>query len=142
MTQTPTTPAETLRAAAARLRDRATAAIHEDRTTWSTGHTLGSRSPVVVDDQETPSVLIETYAARLERVNSYLALLGPATGLAVADWLDAAAVAHDARVTGAADVWTDPADTAERDAWVTRQTDQHALALARQILGGDKAVAR
>ncbi|MFE9850280.1 hypothetical protein ACFYPN_15920 [Streptomyces sp. NPDC005576] len=136
---TPTTPAATLRAAAALLRDRATAAIHDGRTTWSTGHTLGSRSPVVVDDQETPSVLIETFAARLERVNAYLALLGPATGLALADWLDAAAVAHDATVTGAAGVWTDPGDAAERDAWVAKQTDQHALAVARQLLGEDAA---
>jgi hypothetical protein len=85
--------------AADRLRDRAASAIHEDRLTWSTGHTLGSKSPVVVDDQEKPSVLIETWAPRLEAVNAYLALLGPATGLALADWLTAyaghlAATAH------------------------------------------------
>ncbi|MGQ4353173.1 hypothetical protein [Streptomyces drozdowiczii] len=133
------TPADELRQAASLLRDNATAAIHEGRTTWSTGHTLGSRSPVVVDDQEQPSVLIETYAARLERVNSYLALLGPATGLALADWLEAAAVTYDATVKGAAGVWSDPADAAERDAWVTKQTDRHALAVARQILGTTNA---
>ncbi|MFJ1695719.1 hypothetical protein ACIOHC_11295 [Streptomyces sp. NPDC088252] len=91
MTDTTPTLASELRAAAEMLRDKATAAIHEGRTTWSTGNTLGSRSPVVLDDPELPSVLIETYAARLERVNSYLALLGPATGLTLADWLDAAA---------------------------------------------------
>jgi hypothetical protein len=33
-------------------------------------------------------VLIETYAARLEAVNRYLALVGPATGLAIAKWLE------------------------------------------------------
>jgi hypothetical protein len=135
MPDTTPTPADNLRAAAELLRDKATAAVHEGRTTWSTGYTLGSRSPVVVDDQEHPSVLIETFAARLERVNSYLALVGPATGLVVADWLDAAAAGYNATVQGAASVWTDPADAAERNAWVARQTDQHALAVARQVLG-------
>ena len=108
-----TDPAAELRNAASLLRDKATAAVHEGRTTWSTGNTLGSRSPVVVDDQEQPSVLIETYAAQLERVNSYLALVGPATGLAVADWLDAEA----GRLSGP-DV-----------------VSPHALAVARQVLG-------
>lgn len=87
-------PTETLREAETLLRDKATAAIHEGRTTWSTGHTLGSKSPVVVDDPDQPSVLIETYAARLERVNSYLALVGPATGLALADWLKDSSTLH------------------------------------------------
>ncbi|AZM91454.1 hypothetical protein [Streptomyces sp. W1SF4] len=86
------TPAEELRAAADRLLDRTADAIHNDRLTWATGHTLGSRSPVVVDDPEQPSVLIETYAARLEAVNRYLVLLGPATGLALAHWLSETAV--------------------------------------------------
>jgi hypothetical protein len=81
-------PAAELREAATLLRDTATAAIHEDRRTWSTGNTLGSKSPVIVDDQEQPSVLIETYAARLEAVNRYLALLGPATGIALAKLLE------------------------------------------------------
>jgi len=109
-----TTPsADVLRQAASLLRDKATAAIHEGRTTWSAGHTLGSKSPVVVDDPEQPSVLIETFAARLERVNSYLELLGPATGLALADWLDAEA----GRLSGP-DV-----------------VSPHALAVARQVLG-------
>ncbi|MYR75118.1 MULTISPECIES: hypothetical protein [unclassified Streptomyces] len=112
-------PTEELQAAASLLRDKATAAIHEGRTTWTTGHTLGSRSPVVVDDQKQPSVLIETYAARLERVNSYLALVGPATGLVVADWLDSAAE----RLRDA----TAP---------VANLLDPSALAVARRILGG------
>ncbi|MFE1515823.1 hypothetical protein ACFW9I_03140 [[Kitasatospora] papulosa] len=115
-----TTPAAELRDAANLLRDKATAAIHEGRTTWSTGHTLGSKSPAVVDDQEQPSVLIETYAARLERVNSYLALLGPATGLALANWLE-----HQATLLVAAQQH-DPASGLAR----------HAVAVARQVLGG------
>lgn len=135
MSLTPTNPTTLLKEAASLLRDRATAAIHEGRTTWSTGHTLGSRSLVVVDDQEQPSVLIETYAARLERVNSYLALVGPATALALADWLDQAAKHHDATVIGAASVWRRDHEADERDAWVAKQTDHAALAVARQVLG-------
>ncbi|MFD7616607.1 hypothetical protein [Streptomyces sp. NPDC059802] len=120
-----TTPADELRQAAALLRDKAAAATHEGRTRWATGHTLGSRSPVVLDDPEQPSVLIETYAARLESVNRYLALLGPATGLAIADWLDATAARLD------------------RDAhpgWQAEVNPQ-ALAVARQILGTETAPA-
>lgn len=77
-----------LQSAADTLRERAQRAAHENRTTWSTGNTLGSKSPVVVDDQEEPSVLIETFAARLEAVNRYVATVDPAAGLAVADLLD------------------------------------------------------
>ncbi|MGW2533533.1 hypothetical protein ACWCTD_03445 [Streptomyces sp. NPDC001499] len=116
MSPTPTNPADLLRKAASLLHDRATAAIHEGRTTWSTGHTLGSKSPVVVDDQEQPSVLIETYATRLERVNAYLALVGPATGLAVAAWLES---------------WTG-VDLSEHGPMP--EDTQHALTVARKIL--------
>ncbi|MGW7712146.1 hypothetical protein [Streptomyces sp. NPDC054771] len=113
-----TTPADELRQAAVLLRRKATAATHEGRTRWVTGHTLGSRSPVVLDDPEQPSVLIETYAARLESVNRYLALLGPATGLALADWLETASYY----------VYYVPGPT--HPTHVVR-----ALAVARQILG-------
>ncbi|MEU1309468.1 hypothetical protein ABZ419_11315 [Streptomyces cinnamoneus] len=85
---TDTAPAAVLRAAADRLRDLATAAIHEDRAIWTTGYTLGSRTPVVLDNPESPSVLIETYAARLERVNAFVAAMDPASGLTLADLLD------------------------------------------------------
>ncbi|AJP04756.1 hypothetical protein TU94_28235 [Streptomyces cyaneogriseus subsp. noncyanogenus] len=86
---TQTTPADELRAAAARLRELAARAMHEDRPHWDTGHTLGSRSPVVLDHPETPSVLIETYAARLQAVNRYIAAMDPAVGSAVATLLEA-----------------------------------------------------
>lgn len=85
------TPADTMRAAARLLRERATAAVHEGRTAWRRGATLRTKSPVVVDDGDQPTVLIETWAKRLEDVNAYLELLGPAFGLAVAEWLDATA---------------------------------------------------
>ncbi|MEU3603758.1 hypothetical protein ABZ714_34385 [Streptomyces sp. NPDC006798] len=51
----------------------------------------------------------------------------------LADWLDHAATAHDASVAAAASVWPDPADAAERIAWVARQTELPALAVARAI---------
>ncbi|GAA2838327.1 hypothetical protein RMN57_13080 [Kitasatospora sp. CM 4170] len=112
----PDQPADLLTTAAQHLRAAATAAIHDGRTTWTLGNTLRSNSPVVVDDTTTPTVLIETWAKQLEAVNAYLALLGPATGLAMARMLDQAAEA----LTGQ-DV---PAD-------------EPALAVARAVLGQD-----
>jgi hypothetical protein len=53
----------------------------------------------------------------------------------LADWLDAAAKSYDATVIGAASVWRRSDEVEERDAWVAKQTDRHALALARQING-------
>ncbi|WP_236241137.1 hypothetical protein [Streptomyces sp. CC228A] len=82
------TPADELRTAAALLRDLAERATHENRPHWHTGHTLGSRSPVVIDHPDEPSVLIETYAARLEAVNRYVVAMAPAIGTALADWLE------------------------------------------------------
>lgn len=82
------TLAEELRTAATTLHELAERATHEDRPTWSTGHTLGSRSPVVIDDPEKPSVLIETYAARLEAVNRYIAAMDPAVGGLLAKLLE------------------------------------------------------
>ncbi|MEV1042371.1 hypothetical protein AB0J01_38025 [Streptomyces sp. NPDC050204] len=66
---------------------------------------------------------------------AYTATMHPGVGLAVADWLDAAARAHDASVTAAANAWPETRSVAERGAWVARHADQHALAVARQILG-------
>lgn len=131
----PTTdPAARLREAATTIRDKATRAIHEDRATWTTGNTLGSKSPVVVDHPEQPSVLIETYAARLEAVNSYLALIGPATGIALADWLERAAHSHEATLIAAGKTWASVTDP-RAVAWVEHMTNTHALAVADAILG-------
>ena len=120
-----TTPTGELRTAAHRLRELAERATHEDRTNWSTGHTLGSRSPVVVDDPQTPSVLIETYAARLEAVNRYIAAMGPGVGLALANWLELHADVIAARTT--------EDGTGE---YAVAIDGDHALAVARAILGG------
>ncbi|MFJ6316034.1 hypothetical protein ACIQJW_08135 [Streptomyces californicus] len=65
----------------------------------------------------------------------YIALVHPGVGLALAAWLDRAAVEYDATVRGAAGVWSESGEERERDAWVERQTNPHALAVARQLLG-------
>jgi hypothetical protein len=129
-------PADELRTAAARLRELAERATHENGPHWSTGHTLGSRSPVVLDHPEEPSVLIETYAARLEAVNRYIAAKDPALGTAVAGWLGQAAHYYDAGVQAADDVFRD--DPAGREAFLTTgpgAPSEHALAVARAING-------
>ncbi|MFE7547078.1 hypothetical protein [Streptomyces gardneri] len=83
------TSATEIRAAADKLRTLATSATHEDRTRWEAGHTLGSKSPVVVDNHERPTVLIETWAKRREHVDAYLAAFAsPAIGIGVAHWLE------------------------------------------------------
>lgn len=112
-------PADELRAAAEKLRDLAARAMHEDRPHWATGHTLGSRSPVVLDHPEKPSVLIETYAARLEDVNRYIAAMGPDVGAALTELMRFEADLIE-RVPGAE----------------LRGRTTHLLAVARQILGG------
>jgi hypothetical protein len=116
----PPTPAATLARAVNTLRQAANAAIHDDRRTWMLGNTLGTRTAVVLDDPDKPTVLIETYAERLERVNAYLTLVGPATGLAVADWL-----AHEASYQLHLD------ETGQDGV----EDSSHALAVARAILG-------
>lgn len=112
----PDQAADLLTTAAQKLREAATAATHDGRTTWQLGNTLGTKTAVVLDDPDTPTVLIETYAERLEKVNAYLALVGPATGLVVAGWLETAAATYG-HLTNA-----------NRDA---------ALAVARVVLGPD-----
>lgn len=83
------TAANEIRAAADRLRTLATAAAHEDRTRREVGHTLGSKSRVVVDNHERPTVLIESWAAHREQVDDYLAAFAsPVVGLGVALWLE------------------------------------------------------
>lgn len=125
-----TQPADILRAAADKLRNAATAAIHDDRSTWRRGNTRGSKSPVVVDNTETPTVLIETWAKRLEDVNAYLELVGPALGLAIAGWLDREAEIWEQCETTKAEVNA----KGFKLTWDINTHDQ-ALAVARAILG-------
>jgi hypothetical protein len=134
--QTSTAAAE-LRAAAQKLRDLAERAAHEDRTDWIVGHTKGSRSPVVLDHVEEPSVLIETYAARLEAVNRYVAAMGPRVGVLLAAWLESEAARHEACATAAKEIWV-IADHPDAAAWMATgpgAVKPEALAVARAIGG-------
>jgi hypothetical protein len=65
----------------------------------------------------------------------WIALAHPGLAGPLADWLEHAAKAHDATVQAAFDNWRGSNDTEARDRWIDRQTDQHALAVARTILG-------
>lgn len=111
------TPAAIITRAAARLRQLAEHATHEDRPVWMFGYTMRSRTPVVLDHPDKPSVLIETYAANLEAVNRYIAAMDPAVGLALAAWLES---------------WT---GIELNEHGPMPEDAQHALAVARQILG-------
>jgi len=119
------TPGDELRAAATRLRTLANAAAHDGRHTWTTANTLGSKSPVVVDDEQTPSVLIESFASRLEDVNRYIAALDPKAGLLLADLLES--VSCDADDSALDDPGSERHDACDK----TVCAPSAALALAR-----------
>ncbi|MFC8945945.1 hypothetical protein [Streptomyces rochei] len=129
------TPADELRTAATKLRTLAAAAMHDDRPQWQIGHTLSSKTRVVVDNQKRPSLLIETWAPRREQVDDYLvAFASPVVAFAVADWLDQAAHHYDAGVQAANDVFRD--NPARHTAFLTTgpgAPSEHALAVARAI---------
>ncbi|MEU9703055.1 hypothetical protein [Streptomyces sp. NPDC047981] len=125
-----TTTAE-ICAAANKLRTLATAAAHdEDRTRWEVGHTLGSKSRVVVDNHERPTVLIETWAAHREQVDDYLAAFAsPAIGLGVALLLERTADEIADCGGFAAGAVDGPMSDRDHNAWSA------ALAIARAING-------
>lgn len=128
------TPAEQLRTAATTLRQLAEGATHDDRRHWTTGHTLGNKTPVVVDDHDKPTVLIETFATHYEAVNQYIALMGPDLGTTLADWLDSAAHRYDSAVRAADAVYHD--DPTGRDRWLTTgpgAPNPHAMTIAHLI---------
>ncbi|WP_410652097.1 hypothetical protein [Amycolatopsis sp. cmx-4-54] len=79
------TPADELRAAAKLLRERASA-VPPGKWVPSKTRTLGD--PVIVNDPDRPTVLIETHAARYEDVNAYLLLVSPTIAEPLAAWLD------------------------------------------------------
>ncbi|MFF2630897.1 hypothetical protein ACFVUN_34680 [Kitasatospora griseola] len=125
-------PDQVLDQAAELLLSTADDAVHEGRDTWLPGRTRGTSSPVVLDDPDRPTVLIETWADRLESVNSYISLMGPAAGRAFAAWLADAAHRHRSNAEAAHSTW--PRDAQARMNWVEQNTDQHALAAARTLL--------
>ncbi|MFF5773875.1 hypothetical protein ACFY8V_32740 [Streptomyces californicus] len=145
MPDTSPTPADQLRAAADLLRAASTAAAdHSGSSVWqSTRHfpdqpdsdfttlTAGPGRPLHKGGGGGRGVAPYMHAP----VSEYAALMGPGVGLALAAWLERAAVEYDATVRGAAGVWSESGEERERDAWVERQTNRHALAVARQLLG-------
>ncbi|MEU0214404.1 hypothetical protein ABZ281_04510 [Streptomyces sp. NPDC006265] len=70
------------------LKTSAGAVQEKDRDRFVQSQTRGSGTPVVVDDAERPSCVIEVFAPRYEFVLEHLALAGsPRVGFAVAAWL-------------------------------------------------------
>jgi hypothetical protein len=55
---------------------------------------------------------------------------------AISQWLAREARSHEATVTAAVQVFGD--DEAAREAWIAKQTNDEALAVARTLLGGDQ----
>ncbi|MFC8494739.1 hypothetical protein ACFUJU_28885 [Streptomyces sp. NPDC057235] len=129
--------ADKLRAAATLVRELAEGATHEGRTTWRPGRTLTSRSPVVINDEEQPSVLIETWAPRLEIVNAYIAAMDPGLGLLLAELLTDRARRHDALTAAAREAW--PSEPEEQRRFVAEYQDSTALAVAERLLGQHQA---
>jgi len=85
-------PQHALRDAARLMRERADAATHEGRNRWQQGKTLTSASPVILDNPDQPTVLIETWAPRYEDVNIHLAAIAsPVVAHAISNLLDAVA---------------------------------------------------
>ncbi|MFJ1647954.1 hypothetical protein [Streptomyces sp. NPDC088258] len=136
-----TNPASELRAAATMLRAHAAAAAHDSgNSSWHASRYFPNQPGVTFTalsasdggpflrgggGKGRPSAYVTA------PVGDYIALMEPAVGAALADWLDAAARAHEAAVKAASGVWPEPHEAAERDAWIT---DQPALTVARAIL--------
>lgn len=79
-------PCEIVRRAAKLMKERAQDAIHtEGRNRLFVSRTKASKTPVVVDDVEQPTILIESFAARYEAVNEHIAGLDPVVAISIAD---------------------------------------------------------
>lgn len=129
-TPTPTeAPAATIQRAAAHVRALATAAVQDGRLRWEIGATLRSKSRVVVDDQQRPTVLIETWAKNHEQVDDYLAAFAsPIVALAVATSLESTAKEiSNYPLAGGPDVALSDDENGQR--W------QDVLTLAQLLLG-------
>lgn len=68
---------------------------------------------------------------------NWIALMHPGVGIAIADWLEAAAKRQQATEQDANHAWRGSDDTQARDQWIDRRTDHHALAVARALLGSE-----
>ncbi|WP_327679537.1 hypothetical protein [Kitasatospora sp. NBC_00458] len=140
------TPADLLAAAAQRLRDLHTAATAHGAPDWTyTQHRdhpeRGGSGAVRTEDGHTVAGTRASIGGRtrvpsiIRPYGEWIAAMDPALGLLIADWLDAAAHRFRSAQLGAAEVWPDdPAQQAEFNA---RQWPDHALAVARAVLGQD-----
>jgi len=150
------TPADTLRTAATRLREAATAATDGP---WSWNRWHSSTCPTNCDDPACFLLLVgslygmvgsadvdrpEVFAVERsvqdggEADAAYIALMHPGVGLALADWLDDAAKGQLATEEAAAHTWANSDDAEARDRWIAGMTDQKALAVARALLGEEQ----
>ncbi|WP_327066797.1 hypothetical protein [Kitasatospora sp. NBC_01302] len=124
------TPAETLRTAAERLQWL----LHPDgmperiRRPWL-APADGMQGRITVPDEDVP-VAVAMWGGAAE----YIAAMHPGVGLALVDWLKREAKSHEAAVVAAAEVFRD--DPAAGAAWVARQDNMAALAVAHALLGG------
>ena len=151
------TPADELRTAADKLRALATTASTDDDGTptahWNAqpcwNHLPDDGNRFLYGDRLTsddgrpwswPSLLHGGGQHRPARMRArhaeYAATMGPSVGLALADWLDAAAHSYECGVQAADDVFRD--DPTGREKFLTTgpgAPSAEALAVARQILG-------
>jgi len=132
-------PAETLTAAAQKLRAAATA----DYVTPGPWIVHDANGFLRVDQPGPPSKAwtVKTGADLAEEnrgTAEYIALMHPGVGLALAGWLEDAEERLRAAEASAVRVWANPDadDLAERAKWVAGQVNPHALAVARALLGG------
>jgi len=130
------TPAELLRAAAAQLRDAATAAEADAPSPWHSQPRHDSDPTSTVSLWAAHSPLLHGAAGTRGRtsfvtgpVGRYMALLHPGVGAALADWLDTAA--------DMADAYPEMAHDHDRPACDDYACDVmgRAVDLARQLLG-------
>ena len=139
-----TTPAEDLRAAAAKLRELATAATpgpwrQHDTHLGQYGYTATVLSGEGNDTDLRawlPSMSQEPWdeARNVWPDAAYIAAMHPGVGLALAELLEHHALHVDAVHKAAANVWHE--GEAERAEWVEKQISTPALAVARAITGG------
>lgn len=131
------TPAAELRQAAQRLRELAAAA---SSSPWEADHSIPYGHRVgPADGSDWVAWCGEHGEDTAAEHADYIAALHPGVAIALADWLEQAAKAADAAVIAARNVWGSDEPEA-RDQWIAEMADQHALAVARQILGTPAAV--
>ena len=157
-----TTAADELRAAAARLRELATAASTDPHTNRPTETWEFRPKPVEFPTSFPPHGMLATpetdgritnlihgggggTRARspwmFEVHGAYIATMGPPVGVALADWLDEEADRRDACLVAAIQIWGN-AEHPDAVAWLTTglgKGSAHALTLARLINTGSQA---